>query len=91
MFNPLFLFAAAVRVAYARFRGYHTLVNISEERHRRHQCSMCPHRLPGPEILGDQCGLCTCLLDAKVLLTMEKCPDGRWKRVWRKVPNRDTV
>jgi hypothetical protein len=85
--NPIRFFVAMLRTGYARLRGYRILVNHAEEIHRWRRCELCPHRIKGPELIGDQCGLCGCLLDAKVLLTMEQCPDNRWKRIWRKGPN----
>lgn len=84
--NPFRFAVAMLRSGYARLRGYRVLTNQAEESERWGKCLRCPHRLPGPELLGDQCALCTCLLDAKVLLTMEQCPDGRWKRIWSKGP-----
>jgi hypothetical protein len=85
--NVFRFFLAGLRTGYAKLRGYRVLVNEEEEQHRWRRCEICPHRINGPELIGDQCALCTCLLDAKLLLTMEKCPDGRWKRIWRKSPN----
>lgn len=84
--NPFRFVVAMLVVGYARLRGYRALVNPAEEINRWHECRRCPHRIPGPELLGDQCGRCGCLLDAKLLLTTERCPDNRWKRIWRKSP-----
>jgi len=84
--NPILFLLAMVRTCYVRLWGYRILVNEEEEKFRWRRCNICPHRIKGPEIIGDQCGICSCLLDAKLLLTMEQCPDNRWKRIWRKSP-----
>ena len=62
------------------------LVTEPEEQERWSKCRECPFRVPGPEFIGDQCGACGCLLDAKVMLTMEECPKKKWLRIWRKAP-----
>ena len=77
---------AAILVAWARGRGYRMLANPDEENNRWVHCLTCPHRIPGPEIIGDQCGKCGCLLVAKVLLTTERCPIKKWNRIWTKGP-----
>jgi hypothetical protein len=82
--NPFRFIFAMLRTGYARLRGYRVLTTSREESARWGVCLRCPHRIPGPELLGDQCGVCRCLLDAKVLLTMEECPKRFWKRIWRK-------
>jgi hypothetical protein len=89
--NPFRFVLAMARTAWARLRGYEMLVNEAEEFARWNICRRCPHRIVGPELIGDQCGKCTCLLDAKVLLAMEECPIKKWKRVWRRSRETRTV
>lgn len=45
---------------------------VTEKRHAK--CNVCPHRV------DDQCGLCSCFIGIKVLLSSESCPDKpkRW-------------
>ena len=43
---------------------------------RRAACESCEHNR---EIVGfRQCGLCLCVIDAKVVVSSEKCPAGKW-------------
>jgi hypothetical protein len=82
--NPFRFLWAMLRTGYAKGRGYRILTNPGEETSRWTHCLTCPYRIPGPELIGDQCAKCGCLLDAKVLLTMEECPVKKWKRIWSK-------
>lgn len=50
---------------------------------RRAICSQCPQVFQIQvfnvgEIVGPQCGLCGCFLNAKTLLAAEQCPAGKW-------------
>lgn len=76
--SPFRVFGALVRLAYARARGYETLASPLVESNRLSLCFACEHYDEAQE----QCRICTCLVRAKVLLATEKCPVGRWQRVW---------
>lgn len=78
--TPNFL-KAALAVAFLtafRFLGYQVLASDRVSAHRKSICDACPKRV------GDQCGVCTCFIDAKVVLNSEKCPLGFWGRVWKR-------
>lgn len=45
---------------------------------RNRKCETCKFNDEG------QCALCDCLILAKVMMSLEKCPDGRWFPVWIK-------
>jgi hypothetical protein len=88
--NPFRFVAAMSRAAWCWLRGYRVLTTEQEEAFRWMQCRVCPSRVDGddtePGVTG-QCELCSCFLSGKLALTMEKCPDRRWGRIWRKKPS----
>ncbi len=59
-----------------KLRGYRVLTTDAESWDRRKTCDVCPHLMD-----GFQCGVCSCLVDAKAALTSEACPVGHWKRI----------
>ncbi len=58
-------------------QGRPVLAPPKERAAREAQCQICPHR----EL--DTCLLCLCMIDAKVCLSAEECPDDppRWPRL----------
>ncbi len=46
---------------------------------RERRCLKCTH------LIGNQCGICSCVVSIKVLLASESCPDSppRWKKQTR--------
>jgi len=66
------------RVAWYRLRGYEIMADDETVENRRDTCNHCPY------LDGDQCGVCGCLIFAKVLLNPERCPKHYWPRVLRK-------
>lgn len=81
-----------VRSAYSWLFGFDVLANDNEEMDRWRCCLNCPHRkpIPGVSDMG-QCQICSCLIEFKVKLASEKCPIGKWKRIWRRRVKKDTV
>lgn len=76
--NP-FRFAWAMIVsAYGRLWGYQILADEDVAEDRLDICEECPFRR------GEQCGICSCWLEAKVRLNLEQCPKKKWTRLWIK-------
>ncbi len=48
---------------------------------REDTCRACKYNDHGPETDLGQCRACECVIHAKVLLSSESCPDGRWQSV----------
>lgn len=83
MFPNPFRFVASVAFSlWGRLRGYRVLANASETDARLDECYMCEHLEPGWE---PQCRICTCFVDAKAMLALERCPKKKWLRVWDKL------
>jgi len=78
--NPFQFAYAMLRLAWARARGYETIVTPEEHEARQSVCYGCPFLDPD----FGQCGVCGCDVDAKTLLTTEECPKGFWRSIWRK-------
>lgn len=76
--NPFRLAWSWCVSAWANYRGFSTTTNAPEQAFRWSQCDPCPFNEDG------QCQKCSCLVLAKIGLTMERCPDGKWGRIWRK-------
>lgn len=70
---------AWARVQWARIRGYEVLAPafVSEFRFK-HGCQKCPF------FDGAQCEVCHCLAEAKVMISIERCPIGTWGPRWVK-------
>lgn len=76
--SPFRYVAAQARRFFAWLLDYRTLVSDREWGHRRAICEKC-------EFLKDEhCTVCTCPVDAKAYLAMERCPKGKWSRIWRR-------
>lgn len=69
---------AWLKVRWARWRGYETILPARMQDHRMEICEGCPHFDDG------LCTVCKCLTYAKVMLATESCPKGFWKSVWLK-------
>lgn len=78
--NPFRLFWSWVVHTVARARGYEIHADTVTQDLRQHECNRCPFQSAD----GWQCNKCGCLLIAKISLALEKCPDKRWGRIWRK-------
>jgi len=76
---PFRYLAAQGRRCFGWFFDFETLVTDQEWGARRGQCDRCAELTN-----DDQCRLCGCLVDAKAMLALEKCPINRWKRIWRR-------
>ena len=75
---PFTFVAAMCRTGWARLRGYEVLATRTEQEIRELICDGCPF------FDGEQCEVCGCLIMAKTALATEKCPKGKWPRIWRK-------
>lgn len=53
-------------------RGKPVIAPRAVQEFRRSKCRQCIHKH------GFQCGLCLCALDAKIMVSSDSCPDGRW-------------
>lgn len=75
--SPFLLCAAIGRTIGRFFAGRQVIAPVEVREHRLAICRFCPH------FKDDQCGICLCLIDAKVMLSGEQCPDNppRWKRL----------
>ncbi len=72
-------FRAWARVQWARIAGYEILAppQVSEWRWKR-GCEPCPF------FDGAQCQLCHCMAQAKVIISVERCPINKWGPRWVK-------
>jgi len=52
----------------------------AEKDKRRAICNGCDRRNPRL----DKCRVCGCLLNLKIKLAQEECPEGKWKK-WKKL------
>lgn len=76
--NPFRLAVAMVFAGYARLAGYQLLAEEELVEERQAICDPCPFRD------GEQCGVCSCFIEAKTRLNTEACPKRKWSRVWIK-------
>jgi hypothetical protein len=63
---------------WAKFRGYQVLAPLKDQLGREITCRCCEFFSEG------QCNKCGCLIMAKTMLATEKCPVGKWGRLWVK-------
>jgi hypothetical protein len=70
---------AIVRSIIIRFTGHRVLTTIEDRNARMDTCDACEEQTD-----EGQCRVCTCYCLAKASLTMERCPRGKWERVWQK-------
>lgn len=63
-------------VRWAKLRGYEVLASPAAQERRNSMCASCDFFKDG------LCSECGCLTVAKTMLATEKCPVGRWGRVW---------
>jgi hypothetical protein len=77
--TPFRYAAAQARRLFAWMFDYQTMVSDAEWGRRRAICSSCPHL-----VNDEQCAICTCFVDAKAMLALERCPQKKWERVWTK-------
>ena len=78
--NPFRLVAALWRSLWWKLRGYDMLATEEEQESRWTHCLPCRHRV------GQQCAICTCFLEPKIMLTSEECPYpmNKWGRIARR-------
>ena len=67
-----------LRHQWAKQRGYLVLAPNGVMAYRHSHCATCKFNDEG------QCSRCDCLILAKTMMALEKCPDGRWSAVWIK-------
>lgn len=75
--TPFRYVAAQARRFFAWVFGFETLVTDAEWGARIAECEACPH------LKDEQCEICTCFVDGKAMLALERCPKKKWLRVWR--------
>lgn len=79
--DPFKFVIAMARSAWAKFAGYDILVTDNEQHARLFWCNP---RCIAFDSASRQCKACGgCFVDAKTMLSMEECPRGLWRRVWR--------
>lgn len=79
---PRLLFSVGL-TWWARLRGYQIWATVKTQDDRLEQCNECE------ELTEErQCGACTCFVDAKTYLNLERCPKRKWGRVWQKQPDK---
>lgn len=81
--SPFRWLAAQVRRAWAWMLDYETLVTDAEWGARRAECDLCEELVRDDEG-NEQCRICTCFVDSKAYLALERCPKNKWKRIWRR-------
>lgn len=71
-------FASWIAMRWHKLRGYRTIATPEEQLERLGSCGPCEHFKNGI------CDLCGCLVQAKIILTSEECPEKKWRRIWEK-------
>lgn len=79
--NPFRLLVSWCLHTFASINGWETMASFRNQRERDAICQSCPSYSDGI------CQKCGCLTLAKQSLALEKCPDGKWGRIWRKKSN----
>jgi hypothetical protein len=69
---------AMARHQWAKWRGWEVITPRAPLAFRERQCAQCSANEEG------QCLVCKCLVLSKTLMALEKCPRGKWNRVWVK-------
>ena len=77
--NPFALLKSWIIHEWADFTGHETIASAETQISRQNQCDLCVHVSEG----GWMCNLCGCLLVAKRSMAQERCPMGKWERVWK--------
>ena len=77
--NPFKFVSATTSALVWWFRGYEVLVTPTEESRRKRICERCFYF----DAEVRQCNVCTCLIDAKVVIASERCPLRLWGQ-WRR-------
>lgn len=78
--SPFRFVAACARAGYAKLFGYVVIAPIEQWDARLEECMNCEELIEET----NQCAICTCNVDSKVLLALEQCPKKKWLRVWKK-------
>lgn len=69
---------AWIRYTWARIFGYEVLAEYSTVWNRTVECEVCEFYDEGA------CSKCGCIVISKASLNTEKCPVGKWERIWVK-------
>jgi len=64
------------RAKVAKWQGYDPIAPTIAQNRRLEICNMCDFFQDG------ECLKCGCSVVAKTMMATEKCPVGRWKRLW---------
>jgi hypothetical protein len=68
-----------VRHQWAKWRGFSVLAPPGVQAWRNLKCGKCPFNEEG------QCVKCDCLVLAKTMMALERCPVRLWSPVWFRV------
>lgn len=63
---------------WAKWIGYQILSPHRLQQSRNDICAACEFNV------DEQCQKCGCLVFSKIVLSLERCPVGKWGRVWVK-------
>ena len=80
--SPFRYLAAQARRLFAWLLDFETLVTDQEWGVRMERCLRCEEL-----VNNEQCRICSCYVDAKAFLALERCPKNKWKRIWRRKHN----
>jgi hypothetical protein len=69
------------RAKLATWQGYEAIAPVDVQTWRTRRCEMCDFFQDGA------CQKCGCSVFAKTMMATEKCPVGRWNRVWIRKQN----
>lgn len=67
---------AYFRAKWAAYQGYEVIAPTKDQDRRLGICNMCDFFQDGT------CQKCGCTVMAKAMMATEKCPIGRWGRLW---------
>lgn len=71
-------FTAWIRVRWFKLFDFEVLASPEHQKHRDSMCESCDFYRDG------LCEACGCLTMSKTMLNSEKCPKGRWNRIYRR-------
>lgn len=66
------------RALLANLSGYDLIISIDDADKRKKHCEICPSNNDG---ICEECG---CVVEAKVLVSIEECPRKFWGPIWKR-------
>lgn len=77
--SPFRAIFAGMKLAICKFLGFRVLATEDEQEQRLNECEDCV------ELTTErQCRVCTCFIDAKVILATEGCPKKLWLPIYKR-------